>query len=73
VARDASHPRGWHVHQVERRTTAPLTSSARDEPDLAEDILFGARALALESRWAEHLLSCWEAGETSLRRPLDQA
>jgi hypothetical protein len=47
---------------------------ARDEPDLAEDILFGARALlALEGRWAEHLLSCWEAGETSLRRPLDQA
>jgi hypothetical protein len=47
---------------------------ARDEPDLAGDILFGARALlALESRWAEHLLSCWEAGETSLRRPLDQA
>jgi hypothetical protein len=47
---------------------------ARDEPDLAEDILFGARALlALEGRWAEHLLGCWEAGETSLRRPLAQA
>jgi hypothetical protein len=47
---------------------------ARDEPDLAEDILFGARALlALEGRWAEHLMRCWEAGGTSLRRPLDRA
>jgi hypothetical protein len=47
---------------------------ARDEPDLAGDILFGARALlALEARWAEHLMGCWEAGGTSLRRPLDRA
>ena len=30
---------------------------ARGEPELAADILFGARALlALESRWATHLL-----------------
>jgi Iron-containing redox enzyme len=47
---------------------------ARDEPDLAEDILFGARALlAVEGRWAEHLMDCWGAGTTSLRRALDQA
>lgn len=40
---------------------------ARDEPEIAPDILFGARALlALEGRWAEHLLSCWSRGETSL-------
>jgi hypothetical protein len=47
---------------------------ARDEPDLAEDILFGARALlAVEGRWAGHLLGCWDAGTTSLRRALDPA
>jgi hypothetical protein len=41
---------------------------ARQEPELAADILFGARALlALEARWAAHLLASWEAGETSLR------
>ena len=41
---------------------------AREEPHLAADVLFGARALlALEARWAAHLLASWEAGETSLR------
>ena len=41
---------------------------ARQEPELATDILFGARALlALEARWAAHLLRRWECGETSLR------
>lgn len=44
------------------------------EPELAKDILFGARALlALESRWAEHLLRCWSDNQTSLTRPLDLA
>jgi Iron-containing redox enzyme len=41
------------------------------EPPLASDILFGARALlALEGRWAQHLLSCWARGETSLTYPV---
>jgi hypothetical protein len=44
---------------------------ARAEPELAPDILWGARALvALERRWADALLAAWERGETSLRRPL---
>jgi Iron-containing redox enzyme len=44
---------------------------ARAEPELAADVVFGARALlALEHRFAERLIGCWEAGETSLRRPL---
>ncbi|HVS98879.1 MAG TPA: iron-containing redox enzyme family protein [Solirubrobacterales bacterium] len=44
---------------------------AREEPQVAADILFGARALlALEARWASRLLGCWEAGETSLRAAL---
>jgi hypothetical protein len=41
---------------------------AREEPRLAPDILFGARALlAVEGRWAAHLMASWEVGETSLR------
>jgi tetratricopeptide (TPR) repeat protein len=44
---------------------------ARSEPELADDIVFGARALLeLEDRFAEHLLDSWRHGGTSLRRPL---
>jgi hypothetical protein len=44
---------------------------ARQEPELAADILFGARALLLlEDRAARHLLEAWEEGRTSLRQPL---
>ncbi|HEY6731060.1 MAG TPA: iron-containing redox enzyme family protein [Solirubrobacterales bacterium] len=44
---------------------------ARQEPKLAADILFGARALLfLEDRLARHLLEAWEEGRTSLRQPL---
>jgi len=40
---------------------------AHQEPELAGDILWGARALAaLEARWAELLLGAWERGESSL-------
>jgi pyrroloquinoline quinone (PQQ) biosynthesis protein C len=40
---------------------------ARAEPQLAQDILWGARALVvLERRWADSLLSAWERGESSL-------
>jgi hypothetical protein len=38
------------------------------EPELAADVVFGARALlALEGRFAEHVLDCWERGTSSLR------
>jgi hypothetical protein len=41
---------------------------ARQEPELAGQILFGARALIhCEGRFAEGLLSSWERGESSLR------
>ena len=44
---------------------------ARSEPQLAEDIVFGARAmLELEGRFARHLLEAWKQRETSLRRAL---
>lgn len=44
---------------------------ARQEPELAADIVFGARALLhLDDRFARHLLASWEEGESSLRRSL---
>lgn len=43
----------------------------RQQPELARDLMFGARALALlDARWGRYLLGCWEAGESSLRIPL---
>jgi len=40
---------------------------AREDPDLAEQIIFGAGALLLLDRlFAEHLLGAWERGESSL-------
>jgi hypothetical protein len=44
---------------------------ARQQPELAADILWGAAALAeLDRRFAAHLLEAWEAGESSLWRPI---
>ncbi len=44
---------------------------ARQEPELAADILFGARALLhLEDRFGRALLTDWDAGRSSLRQPL---
>ena len=43
------------------------------QPELAGDLIFGARALAeLDARWGRHLLASWRAGESSLREPLAQ-
>ena len=44
---------------------------ALDEPDLANDIWFGARALdVLEGMAGSHMLERWSAGQTSLLEPL---
>ena len=44
---------------------------ARQEPTLAGDVLFGARAImAVEARFATALHDAWTAGRRSLRRPL---
>lgn len=44
---------------------------ARQEPEVADDILFGARALLhLEDRLGRAALADWEAGRSSLRRAL---
>ena len=52
-----------------RLATYDLAGSlALQEPELATDILFGARALGfLEGRWAAHVVDRWDAGATSLR------
>ena len=47
---------------------------AQLEPDVADDIVFGARALlSLEARWGTHLLDAWSRDESSLLTPLDDA
>jgi heme oxygenase-like protein len=44
---------------------------ARQDPALAGDVLWGARALVdVEARWASHLLEAWKAGRCSLLTPL---
>jgi hypothetical protein len=44
---------------------------ARQQPEVAADILWGARALALaDARWSAHVAGRWDAGETSLLVPL---
>jgi hypothetical protein len=44
---------------------------ARLDPEVADDILFGARALlAVEARWGRYLLSAWSRGQSSLLQPL---
>lgn len=44
---------------------------ARQEPEVAADILFGARSLLhLEDRFGRAVLADWEAGRSSLRRAL---
>jgi hypothetical protein len=43
---------------------------ARQQPQLARDILWGAATLVeLEARLARHLLGSWEGGASSLRQP----
>lgn len=47
---------------------------AEAEPALAEDILFGAAAcLHVDKRFAQHVMSSWDGGHSSLRRACDLA
>jgi hypothetical protein len=46
---------------------------ARQQPELAADVLWGARALVdVEARWARHLTGAWDEGRSSLRVPLGE-
>ncbi len=47
---------------------------AESEPELADSIIFGARALMLvEKRLTHHLLCAWDTGRSSLRMPVGAA
>jgi hypothetical protein len=58
------------VHeQVMRRDV--VGELLKREPELAEDVVFGVQATEfLEDRLAQHLMSSWRSGRTSLRSPL---
>ncbi len=58
------------VHeQIMRRDV--IGSLLQEEPELTEDVVFGIQATELlEARLADHLLSAWAAGESSLRTRL---
>jgi hypothetical protein len=46
----------------------------REEPALADDLIFGAHALmGVEARMATHLVTTWRRGRTTLRTTLSQA
>ena len=63
----AEHIEADAVHEqlLRRGVVAPLVAR---EPSLAADVVFGVRASSLlADRLAEHLLACWERGESSLR------
>ena len=57
-----------HQHVALEAMVVPFVA---DEPALASDVLFGARALTLvETRFTAHLLDRWATNSTSLRRPV---
>jgi len=58
------------VHEQVVRTDVVGDLIAR-EPHLERDVVFGIKARdVVEDRLAAHVMSCWEAGRSSLRRPL---
>jgi hypothetical protein len=60
---------GWHEQLAREQMVAGF---ADEHPDETDEMLFGAAALiAVETDLTRHLLSCWEAGATSLREPLE--
>lgn len=67
----AEHVEADAVHEQVVRTDVVADMVAR-EPHLDRDVVFGIRAHAVvEDLLADHMMRCWSAGETSLRRPLD--
>lgn len=58
------------VHEQVVRTDVVGDMIAR-EPHLERDVIFGIRARdVVEDRLAAHVMNCWTAGRSSLRRPL---
>lgn len=66
----AEHVVADAVHEQVVRTDVVGDLVAR-EPHLEADVVFGIRARdVVEDRLADHLMACWKAGRSSLRRPL---
>jgi hypothetical protein len=60
-----------HEQQIRLGVLGPLLAA---EPELAADVVFGIQASGLlAGRLATLLLGSWDAGRSSLRRPLDDA
>jgi hypothetical protein len=61
------------AHEVIARNDLAVALAA-EEPLLAGEIVFGARALDLvERRFAAHLLRCWQRDRSSLLQPIATA
>jgi hypothetical protein len=57
------------VHEQVLR--AGLQDLLERRPEVAPDVVFGLRAsLMLEDRFSDEAVDAWEAGRSSLRRPL---
>lgn len=49
-----------------------IAALVKEEPELARDVAFGLAASGLlDDRFAQHVVGCWESGESSLRQPLE--
>lgn len=64
------HVEADEVHQY-LATDGMVAGLLAREPQMAADVVFGARCLqALEARFTDELMGCWTTGRTSLRLPL---
>jgi hypothetical protein len=70
IAFYCEHVEADAVHEQVVRTDVVGDLVAR-EPHLDRDVVFGIKARdVVEDRLAAHLMACWQAGRSSLRRPL---
>ncbi|MGN6694558.1 MAG: iron-containing redox enzyme family protein, partial [Aquihabitans sp.] len=62
------------AHHAELALGRMVGGFVETEPDLADDVVFGAAALArVEARFAHHILRAWDDQRTSLRPSLEAA
>jgi len=60
------------AHHADLALNQMVAGFVADEPDLAEDVIFGAAALAkVEGRFAHQILRAWDDGGSSLRPTLE--
>ncbi|MCU1370301.1 MAG: iron-containing redox enzyme family protein [Ilumatobacteraceae bacterium] len=60
------------AHHAEVALGGMVAGIVADEPELADDVIFGAAALhRVEARFARHVLRSWDDGRSSLRPSLE--